>query len=189
LQVHRFIYFVDPVVFAATPDVQDHPNSNQFKPYHINMEPSDDSQIGSSESSGHPPVYGRKRNTATRGSKKERTRSGGVSAPGPRNQDVDVASRINVSSHYAIGNLDERTDLGDIPATQVHSKVLSIRTAKSDTRGEDEAHHGSSVKSAGGDLSPNASHENQVSADKHEDEQFQNDDSQRIAADGGSDKH
>jgi hypothetical protein len=130
---------------------------------------------------------------ATRGGKKKSTRSGSVSAPvnlvEPKDQDADFASSINESSHYAIDNLGERTDLSDIPATLVHSKVLSIRTAKSDTRGEDEAHHGSSVKSAGGDLSPNASHENQVSGDKHEDEQFQNDDSQRIAADGGSDKH
>jgi hypothetical protein len=191
LQVHRFIYFVDPVVFAATPDVQDHPNSNQFKPYHINMEPSDDSQIGSSESNGHPPVYGRKRNTATRGSKKERTRSGGVSAPGPRNQDVDVASRINVSSHYAIGNLDERTDLGDIPATQVHSKVLSIRTAKRDnfTRGEGGRQEGSSAKPARGDRPSDASHEKQISGDKHEDDQVQNDSSRYITEDESSDKN
>ena len=108
------------------------------------MEPSDNRQVGPSESSGHPPVYGRKRKTATRGGKKESTRSGGVSAPVnllvPGNQDVDVASSMNVSSHYAIGNLDEKTDLGDISATQVHGKVLSIRTAKRDnlTRGEGE---------------------------------------------------
>ena len=159
------------------------------------MDPSDDSQIGSSESSGHPPVYGRKRKTATRGSKKERTRSGGVSAPVnllvPGNQDVDVASSMNVSSHYAIGNLDEKTDLGDISATQVHGKVLSIRTAKRDnlTRGEGEGQEGSSAKPARGDRPSDASHENQISGDKHEDDQVQNDSSRHITEDGSSDKN
>jgi hypothetical protein len=159
------------------------------------MGSSDDSQIVPSESGVYPPIYGRKSKTATRGGKKESTRSGSVSAPGnlvqPKDQDADLASSTNVSSDYAIGNLGERTDLGEIPATQLYSKVLSIRTAKSDnfTRGEDEGHHGSTDKSTGGDLSPNASHGNQISGDKHEDEQFQNDDSQRIAADGSSGKH
>ena len=155
------------------------------------MDPSDDSQIGSSESSGHPPVYGRKRKTATRGSKKERTRSGGVSTPGPRNQDVDVASSMNVSSHYAMGNLDEKTDLGDISATQVHGKVFSIRTAKRDnlTRGEGEGQEGSSAKPARGDRPSDASHENQISGDKHEDDQVQNDSSRHITEDGSSDKN
>jgi len=98
---------------------------------------------------------------------------------------------MNVSSHYAIGSLDERTDLGDIPATQVHSKVLSIRTAKRDnfTRGEGGGREGSSAKPAGGDRPSDASHEKQISGDKHEDDQVQNDSFRHITEDESSDKN
>jgi hypothetical protein len=152
------------------------------------MDPSDDSQAGPSESGGHPPIHGRMENTVTRGEKRESTRSGGVSALAElSNQDVDYAIDPNVSSYHAIDDLGERTDLIDIPATQVHSKGLSIRTAKSgsSTRGEDEGHQDSSNKSAEGDRPSDTSNESQISGDKHEDDQFQSDDSQHH---GSSDK-
>jgi hypothetical protein len=131
------------------------------------MDPSDDSQAGPSESGGRE--------------KRESTRSGGVSALAePSNQDVDSAIDPNFSSYHAIEDLGERADLDDIPATQVHSKGLSIRTAKSgsSTKGDDEGHRGSSNKSTGGDRPSDTSNESQISSDKHEDDQFQSDDSQ-----------
>lgn len=183
LKLHLFSFLASCFsLLHQTPKV---PNSNQLNI--VNMNPSVDSQIGPLESGGHPPVYGRKRKTTTRSTKKESTRSGGVAAP--MNPDVDLASSTNAPSSYTIGNLDEKTELGKIFATQARSQVLSIRTAKSDnfTKGEDERHRGSSDTSATGDRPSHTSHGNQMSGDKHEDDQSQNDDSQHIPGDGSDD--
>ena len=103
-------------------------------------------------------------------------------------QEVDLKSSKYVSTSYAVSKLDEKTDLDEIPATQPHTRVLSIRAVGSDkfvrgadeehhgssekfTIGADEGHHGSSEKSAEADTS----HGNQSSSDKHKDDQFHSD--------------
>jgi hypothetical protein len=137
-----------------------HSNTNGLN----NMDPSDDSKVGPSESGGHPPAHTIPRKMATHDGKKESTRSGGVSAlVEPSNQDVDFASSTNVSSHCAIEDLDERKDLGELP-------------------------EGSSDKSTGGDRPSDTTHGNQISGDKHGDDQFQSDNSQHVAEGGSSDK-
>ena len=68
---------------------------------------------------------------------------------------------------------------------------MSIRTAKRDnlTRGEGEGQERSSAKPARGDRPSDASDENQISGDKHEDDQVQNDSSRHITEDGSNDKN
>jgi hypothetical protein len=103
-------------------------------------------------------------------------------------QEVDLKSSKYVSTSYAVSKLDEKTDLDESPATQPHTRVLSIRTFGSDkfVGGADEGHHGSSERFAEDgphgssdkhedDRSSDTSRGNQSSSDKHKDGQFHGD--------------
>lgn len=150
------------------------------------MDPSDSSVIGPSKSDGLSPIHSKKRKTATHDRNEENTRSDGVSAQAnllePKTQDANSSSSTDVSSHYAISNLGERTGLSEVPATQSHSDVLSIRTANV-ARGEDVGHQGSSDNPED-DRSSNISQGHQSSNDEQEDSEIQGEESEDVKGAG-----
>jgi hypothetical protein len=132
-----------------------------------NMDPSDDSKIGPSESGGHPPAQATTRKMATRDGK-ESTRSGGVSALAePGNQDVDFASRTNVSSRGEDdgnqGNGDTSAG-GDRPSDTTHGNQISGDKHEDDQlqSDKDQGHQARNDEHEIGQLQDESKHETDV---------------------------